>query len=178
MSLYGIKTIDEIAEKVWFDLHDRDDSKRLNGYQLDIRTNDELYIVAHALIVLINSMDDKSADHAERVHPKLLKDIKALQDRLYQHGFVDEAIVDMAKVHSAVKQSATLSAQKQAKSIANFVQKELVSVGTGIVRANNIRSFIKDAMIVMSQKRPGYEKQLNLLSQSFTFLISPPIPTS
>ncbi len=169
MSLYGIKTIDEIAEKVWLDLHDKDDSKRKTGYQLDIRTNDELYIVVHALIILINSMDGKATDHAERVHPKLLKDIEELRDRLYQHGFIDEAIVDMSKVHSAVKQGATVSVQKQAKRIADFVQSEFISVGTGVARANNIRSFIKDAMIVISQKRPHYEKQLNLLSQSFTF---------
>lgn len=169
MSMFGIKTVDEISDMVWLDLHDKDDSKRKGGYQLDIRTEDELFIVAHALIMLVKSMDGKATDHAERLHPKLLKDIKALQNRLCQHGFIDEAITEMAKVHSAVKQGATRSAQKQARSIADFVKSELISVGTRTTRANNIRSFIRDAMLVISQKRPHYEKQLNLLSQNFTF---------
>ncbi|WP_415408243.1 hypothetical protein ACLHDG_06735 [Sulfurovum sp. CS9] len=169
MSLFGTNTLDEIAYQVWYDLHDRDDSKRKEGYSLDIRTTDELYIVCHALIVLIKSMDGKAENHPERTHPQLLKDIKSLRDRLYQHGFIDEAREHIARIHSAVKQGATVSAKKQAKAIADYVESELITVGTNTTRATKLRSFIKDAMIVISQNREPYKKDLDTLSKLFTF---------
>ena len=169
MSLFGIQAVDKIAELVWFDLHDTDNSKRKNGYCLDIRTNDELYIVCHALIILIKSIEEKAQQHPERTHPQLLKDIKSLQNRLYQHGFIDEALEDMSIIYGTVKRGATVSAKKQARDISDYVENELIAVGTNTTRANKIRSFIKDAMIVISQDKEPYKKDLDTLSTIFTF---------
>lgn len=169
MSVFGVSTLDEIAYQVWFDLHDKENSKRKQGYSLDIRSDDELYIICHALIILIRSMEGKAQDHAERSHPQLLKEIKALQDKLYQNGFIDEAVEDMTKIHGVVKRGATVSAKKQAKYIADYVESELLSVGTSSTRANKIRGFIKDAMIIIPCNREAYKKDLDFIAKLFTF---------
>lgn len=168
MSRFGVQTLNEIAEQVWDDLHDKDSSKRKAWYNLDI-TSDELYIVCHALLRLRESMKGKAEQHAYRTHPQLLKDIKSLQKKLIEHDFIDEGYEDMAKIHSAVKQSKTHSAKKQAKQIADYVEKELLEIGTSAKSAKEIRSFIKDAMIAITMREKSYEKKLNTLATIFTF---------
>ncbi len=98
-----------------------------------------------------------------------MKDIKSLQNRLYQHGFIDEALEDMSRIYSAVDQGATVSAKKQAKAIADYVKSELITVGTDSTRATKIRSFIKDAMIAIPQNREAYKEDLDTLSTIYTF---------
>jgi len=169
MNFAGTKTIDDIAYMVWIDMHDKDNAKRKTGYTLDFKTTDEVYIVAHAICVLSKSMDGKPHSNVERAHPQLLKEIKALKEKLYQNGLIDEARVAMSIIYSTVDQGDTLSAHKQAKRIASFTESELIQVGTNRTKAKAISSFVKEAMISISKDKNKYEENINTLLNTFTF---------
>lgn len=174
MSIYGTKTLDELADQVWIDLHDKKDfiSKRKGAYALNIDNEMELYIIIHAIVITRKSMQGKVKAHLDekpkRVHEQILKDLMNIADKMGEQSLYDEQRELMA-IRYKLKSTKLYTQAKMATKIADNVKRDLLENGTKPTRAKELRGFVKDALIAITQHPKRYTEQLSFFEDKFDF---------
>ncbi len=179
------EALDKIENKVWKYVwgHKKKRNKDIKveppySFSVKLENYEELYVVAHALIILSKNISGKalSNQHTEKVKPQMIKDAKALQKKLYKRGVIGAALDHMSEVIAELKQKNISTADEFAVKISNFVYNELLDIGASKKRAKNIKSFIKSAMIAIVKDRPQYEADFFALVQSLRYRNIKPLP--
>ena len=152
--------VTEINEALWEKR--KRDYDRANDFYIDGKTDDEVYVIAHTLVKISRFSEDRThGDTNKGRKENLLKELENIEKKLYTLGFVDEAIDHIRPVMAKIKRSKIESEKQQILSIANYVEKELLSIGSSAGTIKEIVTFIKKALPEVARYREDYKDELD-----------------
>lgn len=143
----------------------REDGDKPDHYILQIKNLDELQIIAYALIHLRRYVDGKRmpGQHTGRSKQALMDKLDDVGETLYAYGLVDE-YRDLMEVKHKINRRKMGTAKQYALSISKNIEKELKEVATSQIRIKQIKRFITDAVLIITQDPTHYESDITSLS--------------